>query len=128
MSLNILHSLRRVGQAADIAFEREASKAGITARQAVVINHIRDNPGDTQHSLTTATSIDRSTLSDIVRRLETNGITKRVKDKSDSRKWQVSLTAKGAKLADSIDQIAASVTKEVLATAKSLGVTVKAGA
>lgn len=125
MSLYILHSLRRVGQAADLAFESAAGRKGITARQAVVIAHIRDNPGETQHNMTSVTDIDRSTLSDIVRRLERTGIAKRSKAKSDKRKWEVKLTAKGLKLAEQVDAIAGSVTQEVLATAKALGVTVK---
>lgn len=94
--MKLLQTAHRVAQIADEAFERAIlGQSNITARQAVVLAAINGNPEGSQTSIVETTGIDRSTLSDIVRRLETAGLTTRTRSPQDARAYQLSLTRKG---------------------------------
>lgn len=67
----------------------------MTPRQHSVLRAILANPGLSQVMLVQATEIDRSTLSDIVRRLTKRGLVKRSRSRKDGRAFDVRLTQIG---------------------------------
>ena len=91
------HLLHRAQQIAANESAAALSAAGITLRQFSVLAALSGNDGVSQSDLVNATGIDRSTLADMVARMERSGLIKRVASKTDKRAKVVSLMAKGKK-------------------------------
>lgn len=94
------HLLHRAQQAAANHSAKALKTAGITLRQFSLLAALDGNDGVSQSDLVNATGIDRSTLADMVARMETGGLIKRAASKTDARAKSVSLTAKGKKALD----------------------------
>lgn len=88
--------------------------ASLTARQYAVLCAIARHEGGSQTILTGATSIDRSTLSDIIRRLKKRGWIVRQKSRSDSRAYKVFLTAEGLKVLSMAHDVVATTEKHFI--------------
>ena len=91
------HLLHRAQQAAVNLSAGALAKKGLTIRQFAVLAALHDENGQSQSSLVDATGIDRSTLADMVQRMESGGLVKRIKSSEDGRAKAVSLTSKGEK-------------------------------
>ena len=94
------HLLHRAQQAAANHSAKALRTAGITLRQFSLLAALDGNDGSSQSDLVNATGIDRSTLADMVARMEAGGLIKRTASKTDARAKSVSLTAKGKKALD----------------------------
>ncbi len=112
---DFLALLHRANQIANEMFSSEVGFANVTARQIHVLAAIEANEGGSQSVLTTATSIDRSTLSDIVKRLQKNKLIERRRSKSDARAYVVRLTAAGRQVLSSGKPALISVENTLLA-------------
>lgn len=96
--LTLLSTIHRAGQTASEIWADIAHKAGlhdVTDRQAMVLAAIADADGPSQTAIVEATSIDRSTLADLVRRLTKRGLVNRQRNRNDGRAYVLSLTAEG---------------------------------
>ena len=91
------HLLHRAQQIAANHSASALKAAGVTLRQFSVLAALSGNEGVSQSDLVNATGIDRSTLADMVARMEQAGLIKRVASKTDARAKSVSLMAKGRK-------------------------------
>jgi DNA-binding MarR family transcriptional regulator len=109
------HLLHRAGQHAEEMFARASGSLGITARQFVVLAAIDGMERPSQTALCDVSGIDRSTLADIVRRLEMRGLVHRERTKADARMYAVSVTADGTALLQAAAPIAREVEHELLA-------------
>jgi MarR family transcriptional regulator, temperature-dependent positive regulator of motility len=89
-----MHLLHRAVQRADEMFQRSAPK-DVTPRQLAVLLAVSEQEGANQTSLVEATSIDRSTLADIVRRLVKRRLLQRRRTRKDTRSYAVRLTDEG---------------------------------
>lgn len=89
------HLLHRAQQLAADWFLRNAGQKGVTLRQFAVLAAIAEREEQTQTDLVVATGVDRSTLADMISRMEKRGWVKRKTAKSDARAKWVSLTATG---------------------------------
>lgn len=87
--------LHRAAQRADRDVERALLTYGLTARQFSVLNAIFDTPGLWQIQLSSATGIDRSTIVNIVDRLERRGLVARTQSQFDRRAVALQLTEHG---------------------------------
>jgi MarR family transcriptional regulator, temperature-dependent positive regulator of motility len=97
------HLLHRAEQLASDRFAQLAGNA-LTLRQFAVLAAVSETPGLSQSDLVTATSIDRSTLADIVARLVKREFVIRPPSPTDARAYSVRLTQAGdAALAASIN-------------------------
>lgn len=84
---------RRVQVWKDLAGAHECT---VTDRQAVLLDAIDDcAEAPSQTALVRKTGIDRSTLTDLMVRLEKRGLVKRVRTKQDARAYAVSLSDAG---------------------------------
>lgn len=90
-----LHLLHRVAQFAAEIFSGELGDSDLTPRQLAVLMTVAENEGVSQTGIVDRTGIDRSTLSDIVRRLQKKGWVQRRRKKGDGRANTVTLTDKG---------------------------------
>ncbi len=94
------HLLHRAQQIAANHSAAALKTAGLTLRQFSVLAALSGNDGVSQSDIVNATGIDRSTLADMVARMETAGLIKRADSKTDARAKSVSMTAKGRKAYD----------------------------
>lgn len=90
------HLLRRAQQYASGIFH-QAGLSGVTLRQSVVLAAIAEEEGRSQSELVKATGVDRSTLADMIARMERKGLVTRMKSAGDARAKAVSLTETGRK-------------------------------
>ena len=88
------HLLHRAQQFAAEMFA-ERSKHHVTLRQLAVLAAVNEQAGRTQVDLVRATGIDRSTLAEMIARMESKGLLAREKSSEDGRAKSVRLTAKG---------------------------------
>ena len=88
--------LRRASQTADAALAKALEDFyPLTPRQYDLLEAIGTSTR-TQTELATLTGIDRSTMSEVLRRLEAQKLVKRPYSRSDPRRRNVSLTSSGA--------------------------------
>lgn len=101
LARSLSHLLHRAQQMAADAFARAYPDDTLTFRQFAVLAAVAESPGGSQSDLVRATGIDRSTLADMIARMEKKNLVSRETSKSDGRAKAVKLTAKGQrKLAD----------------------------
>lgn len=85
---------RRAQQAHVAAWQAHVS-AEVTSVQFGVLNTLARHPGSSQADLCDALDLDRSTIADIVVRLERRGLIERVRDREDRRRNNLRLTSAG---------------------------------
>jgi MarR family transcriptional regulator, temperature-dependent positive regulator of motility len=106
LNLSASHLLHRAGQIATDLHVTAFGSNGLTQRQVAVLAALGQADGITQTELVSRTGIDRSTLAEMVARMETKGLMTRVKSPSDSRANCVSLTPTGqAALQDALPKL-----------------------
>ncbi len=89
------HLLHRAQQAAADLHVAGLGSNGLTQRQFAVLAVLAEQDGVSQSELVVRTGIDRSTLAEMVARMEAKGLTLRTKSMTDSRANSVTLTATG---------------------------------
>ena len=109
------HLIHRAQQIAALQSAEVLKQAGITLRQFSVLAAVSDSEGASQADIVDRTGIDRSTLADMVSRMETSGLLKRRPSKQDKRAKSVSLMAKGRKALDITREGVARADEELLA-------------
>ncbi len=89
------HLLHRANQLAADRFARALGNTDVTLRQFAVLAALAGQTGQTQTDLVNATGIDRSTLADMVLRMEEKGLLVRDRAEDDGRAKSVALTSAG---------------------------------
>ena len=89
------HLIRRCQQRAVDLFVDEVGEAGPTPRQFAILLSVRQHPGINQTDLVRLTGIDRSTLTEILRRMAARDWLRRDRLASDQRTNALTLTAGG---------------------------------
>ena len=77
--------LKRAAQLSADLFADQLGKTGLTQRQYTVLETVLANEGASQTDLVRTTGIDRTTLADLVNRLETQGYVRREPSPTDAR-------------------------------------------
>lgn len=116
-----LHLLHRVAQRAGDIFARELGDADLTPRQLAVLMTVAENEGVSQNGIVERTGIDRSTLADVVRRLQKKGWLQRRRTREDARAYAVKLTDEGHKLLRNATPLAKKVDQRILQALPSRG-------
>lgn len=109
-----IHLLHRAGQCAGDIFHAEMKIGGLTPRQLAVLVTVAQNEGLSQTGLVDRTGIDRSTLADIVRRMQRKGLLQRRRTKEDARAYAVKLTDEGRRVLRVAEPLAKKVDDRVL--------------
>jgi DNA-binding MarR family transcriptional regulator len=94
------HLLHRAQQIAANHSAEALKTAGLTLRQFSLLAALEGNDGASQSDLVISTGIDRSTLADMIQRMEKSGLVKRADSKLDARAKAVSIAPKGRKALD----------------------------
>ncbi|MCP5366813.1 MAG: MarR family transcriptional regulator [Hyphomicrobiales bacterium] len=96
------HLIRRCHQIAVGTFHDACGDFDLTPVQFAVLRGIGLRPGIDQVELSRAVGIDRTTIGDVILRLEKRGLLGRAADAADRRVKRLSLTAAGADLLDRV--------------------------
>jgi DNA-binding MarR family transcriptional regulator len=86
----------------------------LTPRQLAVLMTVAQNEGLSQTGLVDRTGIDRSTLADIVRRMQRKGLLQRRRTKEDARAYAVKLTDEGRRVLRTAEPVARRVDERIL--------------
>lgn len=89
------HLLRRAEQFAAELFSNSTLHDGVTLRQTVLMAAIAEAEGASQSDLVRITGVDRSTLAEMMARMEARGLIVRAAAADDGRAKSVRLTAMG---------------------------------
>ena len=108
------HLLHRAGQCASEIFDAEIGEAGLTPRQLAVLIAISELEGTNQAALVERTGVDRSTLSEMIGRLERKGFLRRRRTKADARAYAVQLTPGGRHVLRKAEPLAKRVDETLL--------------
>lgn len=95
LALSTSHLLHRAQQLASDRFAFLVGENGVTLRQFAVLAAIAETPGVSQADLVRATGIDRSTLADMMLRMEKRGWVARSPSTTDARAKAVALAPAG---------------------------------
>ncbi len=95
---SLLHLIHRAAQVSGDIFAAEQASGELTPRQFVVLAAVANDEGLSQTGIVEITGIDRSTLADIVRRLQRKGLLSRKRTKEDARAYAVRVTVQGHKV------------------------------
>jgi DNA-binding MarR family transcriptional regulator len=109
-----IHLLHRAGQCAGDIFHSEMKIGGLTPRQLAVLMTVAQNEGLSQTGLVDRTGIDRSTLADIVRRMQRKGILQRRRTREDARAYAVKLTDEGRRVLRIAEPVGKKVDERIL--------------
>ncbi|WP_405690670.1 MarR family winged helix-turn-helix transcriptional regulator [Streptomyces sp. NBC_01185] len=95
------HLIRRAEQVHTALWAQHVSRE-ITSQKFAVLNALSREPGVDQRTLGRLTSLDRSTVNLMIRRLTEQALVSQVRDEEDRRRTLLSLTDDGAALLDSL--------------------------
>ncbi len=109
-----IHLLHRAGQCAGDIFHAEMKDGDLTPRQLAVLMTVAQNEGLSQTGLVDRTGIDRSTLADIVRRMQRKGLLQRRRTKEDARAYAVKLTDEGRRVLRIAEPLSKRVDERIL--------------
>jgi len=87
--------IRRAHQVSAAVLNAELNGLGITPSQFVVLTVIAALPGRDQISVANIAKLDRSTMTLVIRKLESSGIVMRDQDPMDGRRKTLTITALG---------------------------------
>lgn len=87
--------IRRAQQRAVDLFVEEVGEDGPTPRQFAILMNVYRAPGMTQTALVQASGIDRSTLTEILRRMIDRGLISRTRQEADQRANVLMITPAG---------------------------------
>jgi MarR family transcriptional regulator, temperature-dependent positive regulator of motility len=109
-----LHLLHRAYQAADIVFRAQTKQKGLSVRQLAVLIALSEKDAVNHTVLVKRTGIDRSTLAEMVPRLQRKRLLKRRRAKHDARAYAITLTDEGHRMLRTGEPIARFVDQRVL--------------
>lgn len=112
---SILHLLHRAQQCVGEAYAKAAGSNSLTPRQHILLAAIAAHPGANQTVLRENTGIDRSTMAEMLRRLETRGLVRQLQSKADRRAYVITLTGPGERAVKNAEPTASVVEDEILA-------------
>lgn len=96
------HLLRRAEQFASELFARSELHDGVTLRQTVLMAAIAEAEGASQSDLVRTTGVDRSTLAEMMARMERKGLIARAAAADDGRAKSVRLTNEGRRRLEAV--------------------------
>ena len=94
------HLIRRLQQIAVAVFAQECADHDITPLQYAALVAVRDNPGLDATRIAALVAFDRSTIGNVMERLEGKGLIERRANPDDRRVKMLKISRRGARLLD----------------------------
>jgi MarR family transcriptional regulator, lower aerobic nicotinate degradation pathway regulator len=96
------HLIRRLQQIAVAIFMEQTAEFDITPVQYSALLAVRNHPGTDQTTLTSIIAFDRSTIGEVVKRLENKGLVRRGISDADRRAKVLYITPSGRRLLSNV--------------------------
>lgn len=112
------HLIRRLQQIASALFLDQAKAFDITPVQYAALVAIKNHPGLDQTTLCNEIALDRSTIGDVVGRLERRGLINRTNGAADRRTKSLQITAAGSRMIRDIEPAVEATQQLILAPLK----------
>jgi MarR family transcriptional regulator, lower aerobic nicotinate degradation pathway regulator len=112
------HLIRRLQQIASALFLEQAKAFDFTPVQYAALMAIDKHPGLDQTALCNEIALDRSTIGDVVGRLEKRGLIKRTSGAADRRTKSLHITATGSRMIRDIEPAVETTQRLILAPLK----------
>ena len=109
-----VHLLHRAWQCAEMIFHAQVNLGGLTPRQLAVLVTVAQHKGVNQTGLVDRTGIDRTTVGEMVRRLQRKGLLQRQRARGDARAYVVRLTDEGRRILRRAEPLADNVDERIL--------------
>jgi DNA-binding MarR family transcriptional regulator len=109
------HLIRRAQQIAVSIFLEECAPFDMTPVQYAALVAVRDNPGIDATRLSALVAFDRSTLSNVLERMETKGLILRIGSKDDKRIKVLYLSPRGTTALKKVEPLARRAQERILA-------------
>ncbi|KMO15719.1 MarR family winged helix-turn-helix transcriptional regulator [Methylobacterium platani] len=109
------HLVRRLHQVSTALFAEECGAHGLTSVQYAALTAIRENPDVDATRLSSLIAFDRSTLGDVLERLEAKGWVQRHQSPQDRRVKLLRLSPGGAQVLGEVEPAVARVQERLLA-------------
>ena len=109
-----IHLLHRAYQSAGDVFQAEVKIDGLTPRQLAVLLAVAENEGLSQTGVVDRTGVDRSTIAELVRRMQRKGLLQRRRTKEDARAYALKLTDEGKRVLRAAEPLSKAVDSRVL--------------
>ena len=109
------HLIRRVNQISASIFAEECAASGLTSVQFAALTAMRENPGVDATRLSSLIAFDRSTLGDVLERLEVKGFILRSPSPHDKRIKLLHLSSQGSKVLKDVEPDVLRVQQRLLA-------------
>ncbi|MCG8311180.1 MAG: MarR family transcriptional regulator [Cytophagales bacterium] len=99
-SLEIIVSIRKIVRSLNLESKAIQKDFGLSITQLLCLGHLQNSPAyrSTHRELMEMLSLNSSTVSGILKRLEKRGYIARISNESDKRSKSITLTASGIKL------------------------------
>ena len=97
---DLLVSLRRIIRATDLYSRKLGKQTGLTTPQLVVMRAIANGGNPTVSETSRSVSLSQATVTNILNRLEGQGLVKRQRSVEDKRRVNLHITPQGRKLLD----------------------------
>lgn len=110
------HLIRRLHQLSVATFTQKTQEAGfdLTQLQFAVLSVLEENPEIDQATLATLVDMDKVTIGDVVSRLETRDLIRRVVKKTDRRARTLTLTTGGKTLLADVRPLVIEIQADIL--------------
>lgn len=92
----LLRLLHRAAQVVEGVYARHAGADGLTSCQNAILSEIATDVNLSQVDICERTGIDRSTVADVIRRLEQHGLVERKRTAEDARRYALTITPSGS--------------------------------
>lgn len=92
---DVFQLLHRAEQRARMLYANEVAGVQVTLRQIAILNAIKDGGTIIQSEIVQRTGIDRSTVTELMGRMDARGLVTRVRDRRDARAYLVTVTKQG---------------------------------
>ncbi len=86
----------------------------VTVGQFPILAHLWEEEGLTQKALCELIRVEQPTLANTLKRMERDGLIKRIADEDDKRQWRIYLTARALDLKEMLQQESHSVNKIIV--------------
>lgn len=115
LNQSVLHLLHRANQCVGELFQAEMAGVDLTARQYIILLTLSRMEGASQQDIIDTTSIDRSTVSQVVQIMIRKGLLKRKRTREDARTYAITLTELGQSVLKTAEPIVNRVNQTFLA-------------
>jgi DNA-binding MarR family transcriptional regulator len=108
------HLIRRAQQISNAFFAEECGRYDLTSVQYAALTAIRENPGIDATRLCAIIAFDRSTIGDVLERIEAKGWIRRTPSEADRRARILNLTDAGQVLLEEVEPLVLRVQERLL--------------